>query len=270
MPELPEVETWRRLAEAHVAGKRIDKVYAKSDATLFDQQSPATFARRQKDRTIQAVHRRGKHLWFELDQGPAVYVHFGMTGSFHIYHEVNERPRFLKAEWQMEEGARLGYVSIRKIGRLRLYSDIWEGSPIAVLGPDPLIDGLDPADFRASIQRRKAPIKSLLLDQKMVAGVGNWIADEILYQASINPHTRGNELSTDQIAAIRRVLLRIIQKAVDVQADAQRFPKTWLFHHRWGKTAGAKTAGGEWIQFDTIGGRTTAWCPARQRGQPRL
>ena len=140
-----------------------------------------------------------------------------------------------------------------------------EGWLVASLGFDPLLDPLSPAAFRAAVQRRAAPIKAVLLDQSFAAGVGNWIADEVLYQARIDPRRRANMLSDDEVLSIRRALSTVIRTAVRVGADKSRFPKKWLFHVRWGKAAHAVTADGHSISHATVGGRTTAWVPTLQK-----
>jgi len=105
----------------------------------------------------------------------------------------------------------------------------------------------------------------VLLDQKFLAGVGNWIADEACYQAKLNPHRLGVDLEQKEAKYLVKKTVSVIQKACSVDAEKDRFPRTWLFHNRWGKVEGARTAKGELIQFDAIGGRTTAWVPVRQR-----
>jgi formamidopyrimidine-DNA glycosylase len=265
MPELPEVETWRRLAEQHVAGKTIKSVFALKDEIIFDNCTQAAFTRKLTGRCIDQVLRKGKHLWMDLDQAPHPYFHFGMTGSFHVYRSEKLRPRFLKAELLMDDGTRLGFRNVRRIGRVRLHDDPTAVPPISKLGFDPFLDMASLAFFKETFARRKAPIKALLLDQKFAAGVGNWIADEILYQAGIDPARRANTLSSDEIKRIRNKMGSIIRKAVDVSADADHFPRTWLFHYRWGKNKEALTAKGQKIEFATIGGRTTAFVPDVQQ-----
>jgi formamidopyrimidine-DNA glycosylase len=95
--------------------------------------------------------------------------------------------------------------------------------------------------------------------------VGNWIADEALYQAAIDPRRPASSLSPAEVARLRARLHAIVHRAVAVGADDRRFPRRWLFHHRWGRAEGARTARGERIVHLTIGGRTTAFAPARQR-----
>ena len=120
-------------------------------------------------------------------------------------------------------------------------------------------------DSRALVAERGAPIKALLLDQTFAAGVGNWIADEVLYQARIAPGRRAGSLSRQEADRLRLAIKRVVGTAVKLNSDSDRYPKSWLFHHRWGRNAAAVTARGERIRHDTIGGRTTAWVPTVQR-----
>ena len=120
------------------------------------------------------------------------------------------------------------------------------------------------AEFAALLGQRGAPIKAVLLDQSFAAGVGNWIADEVLYQARIDPRRRARELSLDEVRRLRSKLRSIIATSVKSLNDSSRYPKRWLFHSRW-DGAGAVTERGETIRYVTLGGRTTAWVPAVQR-----
>jgi formamidopyrimidine-DNA glycosylase len=153
----------------------------------------------------------------------------------------------------------------RRFGRIRLRDDPRREPPVSDLGFDPLLDLPGKADFRERIGRGTVSIKGRLLDQSFAAGVGNWIADEILYQAAVAPHRRVRDLSDEEIEAIRRRLGAIIDKAVGVNSVSSRFPRTWLFHRRWGRPEDATTARGEPIEIATIAGRTTAWVPSVQR-----
>ena len=121
------------------------------------------------------------------------------------------------------------------------------------------------ARFSDLLAERSAPVKALLLDQSFAAGVGNWIADEVLYQARIAPRRPARSLSRDEARRLRGALQSVVGTAVAARADSDRFPRRWLFHRRWGRDTTAVTARGEKIRHDTIGGRTTAWVPAVQR-----
>jgi formamidopyrimidine-DNA glycosylase len=281
LPELPEVESARRRLARALRGRRIVRAEAAADFLVFDGVAPPRFARTLAGRRVLAVERKGKHLWFVLDRRPWPLFHFGMTGWFHIDKEDRERRirgrrkravpraegerRFVRLTLVMENGVRAVFTDPRRFGRIRLQQDPLGQPPLSGLGFDPL-EGLPPAGVLAGLlARRRAPIKAVLLDQTLFAGVGNWIADEVLYQARIRPDRLALDLTPGEVRLLRRTILSVIRRAVAVDADADRFPRAWLFHHRWGRNADAVTSLGETIVHTTIGGRTTAWVPARQR-----
>jgi formamidopyrimidine-DNA glycosylase len=265
MPELPEVETARRRLERALRGRRIVDVATVPDPIVYRGVTPRRFAEALRGRRVRAVKRKGKHLWMELDRRPWPLFHFGMTGSFELYGPGAERPRFWKLEIRLDDGRRLALPDARRFGRIRLQHTPEDEPPLSLLGFDPL-EGLPPAsELGRLLARRQAPIKAVLLDQTVFAGVGNWIADEVLYQARIRPDRKAASLSAAEVAALRTRMLAIVKRAVAVGADSERFPPSWLFHHRWGRNADARTALREKIVHQTIGGRTTAWVPGRQR-----
>ena len=279
MPELPECERGRKVLEQAAKGRTISRVTAAEDEIVFDGIQPKAFARALVGRTATGTGRRGKYIWLVLDQGPAALFHFGMTGAFevpggdHLVLESDPKatpantplpewpPRFTKVHFFFDDGGELVMTNKRRLGRIRLIDDPLGEEPIASLGFDPLLDPPSPTDFSAMLEKRKGTIKGVLLDQGFAAGVGNWIADEVLYQAKIDPRRRACDLDTGEVRRLRSKLLAIIERACAVDADKARLPKTWLFHHRWGKVAGAKTSKGEAIESMTVAGRTTAWVP---------
>lgn len=263
MPELPEVETWRRLAHRTAVGQRILSAKAADDRIIFDKNIPATVSRILKGCQIVDTHRIGKHFWMELDSGEDLYLHFGMTGSLWALQKDETGPSHIKLDLSLSNGLRLVYRNMRRIGKVRLLQDATAVPPVSTLGPDPLEQGLDKEALQTTLAKRTGPIKAVLLDQKVFVGVGNWIADEVLYQSRLSPHRRCAELTPAEVNRLHGCLMRILRKAVEVDADSSRFPKTWLFHHRWGKKA-EQDARGAAIRFDQVGGRTTAWVPTRQ------
>lgn len=265
MPELPEVERGRLVADMVARDRVVHRVRCAADRIVFCDQSPATVSRRLKGRTVTAACRHGKQLWLEFDAGPALLLHFGMTGALHGYEHEADRPRFWKIELEFEDGRRLAMPDPRRFGRIRLRDDPRHEPPISTLGFDPLLNLPDRESFRTRLGRSTASIKGRLLDQSFAAGVGNWIADEVLYQTGVAPQRRVRDLSEAEIEAIRRRLGAIVRKAVDVNSVSSRFPRTWLFHRRWGRPDEATTAKGERIAISTVAGRTTAWVPTVQR-----
>jgi len=279
VPELPEVERGRRIAERTARGRTIVAVKCARDPIVFAGHSQQAFRKSLTDAKVKAVHRRGKHLWFELDRRPWPTFHFGMTGGFHTPAQPSTKlvshgkvdpkaawpPRFTKIHLFFNDGGELVMSDARRFGRIRLAHDPLTEAPICHLGFDPLLDLPTPQVFIRMMRRRKAPIKAILLDQGFAAGVGNWIADEVLYQTKINPRRPGTTLSDAEAKAVRVAIRKIIRTAVDADCVHDRFPKGWLFHHRWGRNAEARTTRSEKIVHQTIGGRTTAWVPEVQR-----
>lgn len=264
MPELPEVERGRLVAETVGVGRMLRHVRCANDRIVFCDQSPATVSRRLRGRRLDAACRHGKQLWLEFDEGAALLLHFGMTGALHGYDDEADRPRFWKIELEFEDGRRLAMPDPRRFGRIRLRDDPRGEPPISDLGFDPLLDLPDRVAFREAIGRGRVTIKGRLLDQSFAAGVGNWIADEVLYQAGIAPDRRVSNLEDAEIEKIRRRLGSVIRKAVEVNSVSSRFPRNWLFHRRWGRPEGATTRRGEPIEIGTVAGRTTAWVPSVQ------
>jgi formamidopyrimidine-DNA glycosylase len=278
MPELPEVETARLLARRVGRNRRIAQVWCSPDPIVFEGVTPARFRRALLGRRVRDVHRHGKHLWLELDRRPWPCFHFGMAGGFSTPRAPGVKlvssgrrdagaewpPRFAKLRLVFDDGGELVMSDGRRLGRIRLRVDPIAEPPISELGFDALRDLPPPARFSALLAERAAPIKAVLLDQSFAAGVGNWIADEVLYQARIAPHRRADSLSPEETRRLRLRLQSVIATAVIARADSDRFPRAWLFHHRWGKNADAVTARGHRIRHDLIAGRTTAWVPALQ------
>ncbi len=279
MPELPEVERGRRVALKVARGRRIVEARCADDPIVFDRVPPARIRRALVGRRVQDVKRHGKHLWFELDRRPWPCLHFGMTGGFHTapggprvkLESTGKKPdhawppRFTKLHLVFDDGGELVVADARRLGRIRLRRDPARQPPISRLGFD-AHRGLPPISrFRDLVRGRGAPLKALLLDQGFAAGVGNWIADEVLYQARLDPRRRANTLTDPEIMRMRAALKRVVDTSVRVSNDSDRYPSGWLFHRRWGRNPRAVTMTGERIRHITVGGRTTAWVPTRQR-----
>jgi formamidopyrimidine-DNA glycosylase len=265
MPELPEVEAARKLAAKRLVGRRLTEVSARDDRIVFAGLTPQRVVAALRGRRVRGVGRKGKHFWLELDRRPWPSFHFGMSGWLEAYRDPAQRPSHWRLEMVTAEGWRVAYADVRRFGRVRLQQDPPHEPPVSLLGFDPLL-GLPAApQLRVLLARRAAPIKAVLLDQSLFAGVGNWIADEVLYQAGLRPHRPASSLTRDEVARLRSRLAAVVRHAVKVGADSERFPRTWLFHHRWGGRKDPRDGHGESIVRETIRGRTAAWVPTRQR-----
>jgi formamidopyrimidine-DNA glycosylase len=280
MPELPEVEAARRLLTRSAVGRRIVSVRVMPDPIVFQGVSPARIRRALVGRRVIAAHRHGKHLWLELDRRPWPCFHFGMSGGIEVRGRRHQKlmvegrrareepwlPRFLKLHLTLDNGGEVVFRDARRLGRVRLRHDPRAEPPISLLGFDALHDVPSVARLVELFGKRAAPVKAVLLDQSFSAGVGNWIADEVLYQARIDPRRRTDTLSRAEVGRIRSRLRFVISTAVRAGADSDRFPPKWLFHTRWSKRLQRPvTVRGERIRYLTVGGRTTAWVAEVQR-----
>jgi formamidopyrimidine-DNA glycosylase len=279
MPELPEVEVARRLLERVAQGRRIVRVRCAEDPIVYERVPAARIRRALTGRRVVAVRRHGKHLWLELDRRPWPSFHFGMAGGFEAPDDRGARlvsqgkaprragwpPRFTKLELDLDDGGAVAMTDARRLGRIRLRCDPRGEPPISRLGWDALHELPSASRFAALLGARGAPVKAVLLDQAFAAGVGNWIADEVLYQAGIAPQRRGSTLTRAETDRLRRAIRAVVGMAVRTGSDSDRFPRGWLFHYRWGRRADARDARGRVIRHATVGGRTTAWVPAAQR-----
>lgn len=263
MPELPEVESARLFLEEKLKGKKLSEVTAAKDEIICEGVEPKVFKKTFTGRTVESLHRRGKHMWLVFDKGPCLYFHLGMTGRFMNQASGSPAPRFWKMKLSTHE-LDIYFLNKRRLGRIRIQNDPKQEPPVSKLGWDPVHDPMSPIEFRELLLKRKAPIKGCLLNQQLMAGVGNWIADEALYQSQIHPATRASHLSKSETDKLLKDLKRIILFAIKVRADDKQFPKTWLFHHRWGKAKEARTVKGESIEYLTVAGRTSAFVPVVQ------
>src|SRR5262249_54365709 len=238
MPELPEVERARRIATKVAQGRRIVEARCADDPIVFEGIAPARFRRALLGRRVRGVRRHGKHLWFELDRRPWPCLHFGMTGGFHTapggprvkLKSSRKRPdhawppRFTKLHLVFDDGGELVLADARRLGRIRLRQAPADGPPIRLRGFDALRALPVSAGFRELVRHRGAPLKALLLDQGFAAGVGNWIADEVLYQARLDPRRRASSLDDAEIDRMRSALRHVMDTAGRVSHDTHRHP----------------------------------------------
>jgi len=277
MPELPEVERARCLAEEHLVGKQVAQLQWQEDDKVLDWEGGLERIRQLEGQRVVASKRKGKHMWLEFDvsECPCLAFHFGMTGSLEVrgkgammYKSFktdadNWPPRFWKLIVTTDDGTEMAFTDSRRFGRIRLLNDPLACNPIGALGFDPLLDMMALEPFCDHLRSKGAPIKAALLDQSFVAGVGNWVADEVLYQARVHPEVRSSKLSDTQLGRIHSALGNVIHTACACNADASRFPPSWLFHYRWtGKRS--SSIDGRAISFVTVGGRTSAFVPSLQ------
>ncbi len=280
MPELPEVETIRRTLESVFLNRKIVAVELQEDEILLSKRPAAPFREAMLGATVSKIGRRGKFWWIELLDGPVIFGHLGMSGWIREIgaptirlrehgnapmEDENGRPRFLRLLLTSAEGRSIAFTDGRRLGR------IWMGdSPdtdlrVKKLGRDCFYDLPTVDEIHQMVKKRKAPIKALLMDQTVLCGIGNWIADEVLYQAAISPLRPANTLNIEEVSLFRQRIQEVIKLAIDVGCESSLYPDHWLFHSRWGGAKGTSIINGEEIVREPVGGRTTAWVPSVQK-----
>jgi formamidopyrimidine-DNA glycosylase len=207
LPELPEVETIKNEISPAVIGHRIKQVVLLWEG-IVKQPSPAEFVTKLTGRKIRDLNRRGKYLLFSLNAADTLILHLKMSGSLLVGRDT-EPPIYTRAILQLDDGTNIFFRDPRKFGRMWLVEDT--DLVIGKLGPEALDRNLTSKRLAELLIKRKAPLKALLCDQELIAGIGNLYADEALFLAKINPLRTGNSLSMEEANrlynAIREVLL---------------------------------------------------------------
>jgi formamidopyrimidine-DNA glycosylase len=216
MPELPEVETIRQELTPYVIGQTIRSVSLQWDG-IVKQPSAEEFVSRVEGRTITGLTRRGKYLFFHLDGDGIIVMHMKMTGSL-IVDPVSDR--FTRARIEFDNGSVLHFWDPRKFGRMWLAKS--ERDVLDKLGPEPLDDGFS-ADMLADILKgRTAPLKPVLLDQSLIAGIGNMYADESLFEAKLHPERVAGSLSRAEVERLYNAIIKVLQKALVLKGASVR------------------------------------------------
>jgi formamidopyrimidine-DNA glycosylase len=259
MPELPDVEVFRRYLDSTALHQRITKLEVYTHRVLKGV-SEKRLRSNLEGATLEDTARHGKYLFTRLDKGQELVLHFGMTGFLKYYKNENTEPGHERLRLRLGNGYSLAYDNQRLLGRVFLAPDRDRFVAKKELGPDAL--NVDFQEFARILGRGRGAIKSTLMNQKMLAGLGNIYTDEILFQAGIHPESAVDGLGEDQLRAVFEHMRTVLEKAIEVQVDLQRMPKGYLLPHR-EKGATCPRCGGK-VRKIAISGRTTYLCPACQ------
>lgn len=265
MPELPDVELFRRLAERHGVGEVVAKVEVLDPGSL-EGATPAGLQRRLQARTLRSARRHGKVLLLEAADAAVLAFHFGTNGSLHYGPRGDPAPRFARLCLDFAKGGQLAYLNPRRIGKAHFAPSASVFVRDEKLGPDVLEPSFDIAAFTAALAGRKQAIKVVLMDQAHMAGIGNIYADEILFQARLHPATPSNSLDQAVISRLFDAMKSVLQTAIDCGAGAEAFidrlPKGFLLPER--HVGGHCPRCGTPIEQEKRGGRSGYFCPTCQ------
>ena len=272
MPELPEVETIRRDLAPLLVGQRIRRVTIHAGAErLAVTHAPRELEQALAGRRVESIGRHGKYLLLHLDDATTWVVHLRMTGSLHIAAGDAPPHRFERARIDLDAGRTLRFNDLRKFGTWHLVHDPAEAMPHT--GPDALSEAFSPVWLAQRLRGRTAPVKALLLDQRVAAGVGNIYADEALWIARIHPETHGGRVSKPKVRALHAALLETLQQSLGDRGSSfsdyrDGLGAKGLHHirvHVFRREGQPCERCGAIIEKSRVGGRGTHTCPWCQR-----
>ena len=274
MPELPEVETVKEALNQTVKGQTIKDIELRYEP-MVKNMSADEFKEKLINQTIQGVSRRGKYLVFHFDDYQLL-SHLRMEGKYFYVDSDFELNPHVHAIFTLENGKRLLYQDTRIFGTYHLYDkaiDLETTAPFQVLGLEPFATEFTPSYVKEKIQNKKKPIKSLLLDQTIVCGLGNIYVDEVLYRARLHPLTSSSELTDKDIANVVKYTVEVLARAIELGGTTIRtfrsshgvsgtFQNELLVHQRKGENCYECHTPIEKIK---VGGRGTYFCPTCQK-----
>lgn len=258
MPELPDVEQHRRTVVDHAAGQRVEQVVV-NDPDLLAGTSPQGLGRSLVGRVLAAPRRHGKWLLlaFDGEDGPHLLLHFRMSGQL-VWHEdgvIDDDAVALR----LEHGA-LAYRSRRRLGVVSYLPP--GGDPEEVTGPlGPDATELDRAGLGEVVEGRRGGLKSALLDQRRIAGLGNELVDELLWRSGLHPRRRASSLEPPELDVLHRHLRSVLRRAI--RAGHVPSGPTWLNGQRDEREPHCPRCGAPLVR-EQVGGRTTLWCRTDQ------
>lgn len=295
MSQIGEVARIVHYLRKHLVNRTVKSCEGFTDDIVYGKVgcSAEAFSNALTGRKVLSAGQQGKYFYVTLDRAPHSIMHLGMTGWIKFnaeetgyYRQAVKKdgekeewpPRFMK--WLIKcdaegdrEALEVAFVDPRRLARIRLVDceadKIRDVTPLKENGPDPVIDKdiLTVEWLTALMRRKRVSVKALLLDQANISGVGNWVADEVLYQAKLHPEQYSNTFSDEEIARLREALLAVTGLACKTLADSEQFPADWLMKYRWdkGKKASNFLPSGAKIIHLTVSGRTSAIVPSVQK-----
>lgn len=272
MPELPEVETIRRSLSQHILERRIEEILIRWPGAVEGYEEK-TFAEAVRGLKFQSIERRGKYLLFTLEEGWSFIAHMRMTGRM-VYHAQSQEPeKHTHVVLKLSSGE-IHFTDTRKFGRLQLVrtEERLQQPSLARLGPEPLEEGFSAEELGLRLAPRKLAIKAALLDQALVAGIGNIYADEALFRAGIAPERCANSLTKEEIEKLYPAICQVLEEGIaangtsfrdyqDANGERGDFQKELKVYGRGGEPC---KSCGHTLERIRLAGRSTVFCPCCQ------
>lgn len=257
MPELPEVAYQKIYLDSTSLHQKIVEVETRA-AKVF-QAPKKNFESVLMDNELVSISQMGKYLLVELKKNGYLVIHFGMTGKMDYFNhdEVNKHAQLTLT---FENGAKLSFICPRKFGKLFLTESPEAFKKKQKLGPH--ATDIKQNDFQKLFEKKKGNIKTALMDQSFIAGLGNLYVDEMLFQSGIHPKSKAENLSKEDLSVLFKNMNRILEAVTRSKTEGKKLPETYLRPHR---TQGEDCPNGKGkIEMIKIGGRSTYFCPECQ------
>ncbi|MFW9866444.1 MAG: DNA-formamidopyrimidine glycosylase [Candidatus Thorarchaeota archaeon] len=258
MPELPEVETFKRYLDKTSLNKVVKKVKIIDNRILNIEVSD--LRKLVIGKKFESSTRHGKYLLVSLGEKYLV-MHFGMTGDLEYYNNEEEEPKYSKVVFKFENDFNLAYISQRMFGKLDVADSIEEFLQLKKLGPDAYKMSFE--EFSGALKRRSAILKNALLNQSFIAGIGNIYSDEILFRSQLNPKTKLDSLDEKKIEEFFTNIKEVLKFGIKKQGDLSTYPNNFLIPHR-KKEERCPRCNNEIERFE-ISGRHGFFCPICQK-----
>lgn len=259
MPELPDVEVFRQYLDETSLHQRIQKVVS-VDRSILWKISPGKLQSILGGEQIRESKRHGKYVFAKLKDNSYLGLHFGMSGNLKYFKDGDEPPAHTRLLVRFRNGYHLAYISVRKLGKIFIAKDIERFVEEQQLGPDAL--AIDSGTFQSVFRNRGGSVKTALMNQGALAGLGNIYTDEILFQAGIRPTRKCGQLASKEWSRLFHTMKTVLKAVIKKRAQPDRFPASYLTPHRDAHARCPKC--GSQLKRVKVGGRTTYYCPNHQ------
>ena len=263
MAELPDVEIFRQYIDLNALHQSIKNAEVRSGIILKGI-TPETFVKALGNNSLEQSRRHGKHLFIRLRRNGWLAIHFGMTGYLKYFRDLSEEPPYTRVLIAFSRGSYLAFVSQRTLGRIELIPDVDDYIRQHDLGPDAMSRSFDFSSFKKALsQAKRSTVKAALMDQSLIAGIGNVYSDEIMYQSNIHPSRKMSQLDEAMMKRLFTKTKHVLRKAIEYRADPRKFPESWITPYRRSRRKFAGCVGP--IESIKVSGRTSYFCPQSQK-----
>ena len=268
MPELPEVQTLVSDLRPVLVGQKVRSIVV-HEPLMLGEIAAKDFMLELQGKTLAAIERRGKYVLFHWKEGGLILLlHMGQAGWMEVRNKGEELPKHTKVSWLFGNGKTLHYINSRLLGVVAIiHNEDYSTHPSLMnMGPEAWSEKDGPIKVQVlakQIMRSKRPVKEVITDQTVIAGLGNIWGDEVLFQAGIDPRRPANLLSQKESSGLVGAITAVIHKALAIHADLLALPENYLLRHR--KIDDICPKCGKPLEKIKVGARHWYWCPRDQR-----